>query len=112
MQLLKPIERQLTNSTSSENLMEDALPRWPALLLLTVSVDDLPVDLSTSVVEIDVSKFDWTLALPDPPTDPKDENDWDGEPCVEELLSCGETTLRWGDCREQLRGTLVMVAFT
>lgn len=70
-------------------------------------MDDLPVDLTTSIVEINLSKLDWTLTLPDPTENPEDENDRDGEPCVEELLSSGKSTSWWGNSGEQLKNELV-----
>jgi len=80
--------------------VEDTLPCWPCLLLLAESVNDLPVDLTTSIVEINIGKSDGPLALPDPTCDPEHKNYRDGEPRLEKLFGSGNTTSWWCNGRE------------
>lgn len=76
--------------------MESLLPLWPRGNLGLVGVDHLPVKLTSSRVNVNLVKFEPSLTLPGVTDNPEDENDWNGEPSVEELLSRGELrTLPW-----------------
>lgn len=89
---------------SLEKLVHNSLVCWPSLLLLTESMDNLPVNLTATVLEIHLGKLYWTLALPDPSDNPEDKNNGNGEPCLEELVGgCELTSITWrSNGREQL----------
>lgn len=84
------------NRRSLPDLLDDALPLGPSGHLRAISVDRLPVKLTTSSIKIDLVQLDRTLTLPDVAHGPEEEDDGNSEPCGEEFVGSRKAGLAWG----------------
>jgi hypothetical protein len=69
------------------DLVEEAPPGGPGSDLCAVSVDGLPVELTTTGVDIHLGSAEPASALPEEADDPEEHDDGDGEEGHEETLS-------------------------
>lgn len=80
-------------------------PSWIVRDLLSVGIDCLPIVVTSARVQVDLIKLQETFSLPEVPTSPEEENDRQGQVCLEEALSVVEIGREWwcnGD--EELSG--------
>jgi hypothetical protein len=85
-----------------EDASADALPRWPGLHLLALLVDEVPVKLTATSVNIHLCGTEPTLLLPEVTANPEEGNDKDGEIRSEEVLDSTEPLAKWGDSSVKL----------
>jgi hypothetical protein len=76
----------LSLETLEEKVIE-TLPSWVACDLSTGSVDQVPIDFSTTSINVNLGGSQPALALPEVAADPEDYNDREGEVGLEECFS-------------------------
>lgn len=67
-----------------------------------MSIDSLPIVLTTSGIDIHVNELDPSLALPDPADDVEEDDDGEGKVGLEEVLGGCDTASDGGDGDEEL----------
>lgn len=70
--------------------MHEALPRRPGLDLLTLAVDEVPVEFTTAGVDIHLCGAKPSLLLPEIASNPEGSDDERGEVGLEEI-GCGSS---------------------
>jgi hypothetical protein len=71
-----------------ENAVNQAPPRGPGLDLLALAVDEVPVEFTTTSVDIHLCGAEPSLTLPEVTADPEGSDDKGGEVSLEEVR-CG-----------------------
>jgi hypothetical protein len=68
--------------------VESALPGGPGLDLLTLAVDEVPVKLTATSIDIHLSDCEPALALPEVSGSPESSDDEKSKVRLEELIGC------------------------
>lgn len=104
-------DQQGSSRIGSEELASDLSPCRPAGILSPLLVDNLPIDLAATRVNVDFGKTLPGGTLPDPTTDVEEGNDEDGQVGLEEGL--GASLLdRAGDSNIKLESDVSMMEMT
>ena len=69
-----------------EDTDDEALPRRPCLHFLALTVDEIPVQLTTAGIDIHLSGPEPSGALPEVSSNPEDRDDKESEVSLEEVL--------------------------
>ena len=70
-----------------KDAVEKSLPCRPSLYLLTFAVDEIPVELTTSSIDVHLCGPEPTSALPEITADPESKDDEEGKVRPKEILS-------------------------
>ena len=74
-----------------ENAVKSTLPCRPGLHLLTLAVDEIPIELTTAAVDVHLSDREPSGTLPEVTADPEKGDDEQGKVSREELLSSSKS---------------------
>ena len=99
------------NTESEEHLehaVQKALPRRPSGDLRTLAVDELPVKLTATGVDIHLSSPEPALTLPKVTDRPEGSNDEECEVSCEEIFGSSKILAKWGDSCVKLQWWLAM----
>jgi hypothetical protein len=71
----------------SEQKISKPLPSWVACDLCSRGINQLPVDLSPASININLTRPQPARALPEVPTNPEHDHNWQREVSFEEIFS-------------------------
>lgn len=86
-----------------EENVEDTLVEWQAGNVLAVRVDAVPVDWTTTDININLRGSEPSRSLPEEASEPEEKDDWESEVELEESLNITDTLdTKWPDSDVEL----------